>query len=210
MPPAMAQEALQRAVRVFGGPTVEARTTGRAGGGGRIIRGLACPFNQWATVKTSEAGVELDIVRPGAFTATIREGRDVMACIAHDRNRYLGSTWDNSLRLHETARGLEMTLSVPDTRDGDEAVRMAAWRGCGLSIAYRRGGPRGGKRVRISYDDRGRRVTRTELLDLVLVEISVVVSPAYAGAWCEVAEADSHAPLRESFRTYLNSHEVTS
>lgn len=130
---------------------------------GNKLVGLAVPYN--ATV--SHAGGE-ERIAPGALAETITDGHDILALIDHDPTRVLARTSNETLRLRETARGLEYEIELPNTPSAAE-VRGLAEAGTlgGVSIGFRA--------ISESRDSGVRVIERLEL-----VEVSVVASfPAY-------------------------------
>lgn len=100
---------------------------------GRRLEGVAAPFNSPASV-----GTWTETIAPGAFSASLRAGRDVLALLDHDPTRLLARSSNGTLRLAETAAGLEFSLDVPSTTLGADALAMAeAGLLGGVSIGFR-------------------------------------------------------------------------
>jgi HK97 family phage prohead protease len=130
---------------------------------GGQLSGLAAPFGVVANI-----GEFREVIAPGAFTATLATNRDVLALAEHDAARVLGRTRSGSLKLAETARGLEYALTLPDTTVANDLRALAA-RGDigGVSMGFRC--------VRDSWQDDVR-----TLHEIELHEISIVSAfPAY-------------------------------
>lgn len=100
---------------------------------GRQLSGVAAPFGVVADI-----GQFRERIAPGAFAATLAENRDVLALAEHDATRVLARTRSGSLKLAETARGLEYSLMLPDTTIANDLRALAA-RGDlgGVSIGFR-------------------------------------------------------------------------
>lgn len=133
---------------------------------GRRLAGLAAVFDQPARV----AGFS-EVVRPGAFRASLAAGKDILALADHDAAKVLGRTRSGTLRLSETARGLEFELDLPNTTAGNDVLELVT-RGDagGMSFGFR------------VVDERWPTRDRRELVAVDLVEISVVSAvPAYSG-----------------------------
>ncbi len=149
---------------------------------GRKLEGYAAVFGEEARL-----GPVVETIRPGAFTATLAEKRDILALVDHDMSRVLARTRSGTLRIGEDSRGLPFDLDLPDTSAGRDVLALAE-RGDlgGASFAFK---PRAGGEVRES----GRRI----LTAVDLFEISVVQAfPAYEGTLV-YARSDagvSHAP----------------
>ncbi|TJV53335.1 MAG: HK97 family phage prohead protease [Mesorhizobium sp.] len=134
---------------------------------GRKLEGYAAVFDQEARVADWR-----EIIRPGAFSDTIKRGRDILALSDHDATRVLARTKSGTLRLAEDSRGLHFSLDVPDTSAGRDVLALAE-RGDigGASFGFQV--PKGGER---------RTGDLRELRAIDLFEISIVSSwPAYDG-----------------------------
>lgn len=111
-----------------------------------------------------------EVIAPGAFAASLRAQRDVLALKDHDPQQVLGRTKSGTLRLAEDDRGLVFEVDVPDTQAGRDVLQLAE-RGDlgGMSFGFRV--PKGGD----SWDGDLRTL---RMIDLA--EISVVSAwPAY-------------------------------
>lgn len=142
--------------------TIETRYA-RVAVDGRQLFGIAAPFNAQTRI-----GDFHEVIAPGAFTRTLADNRDILALADHDSSRVLGRTRTGTLSLTETANGLEYTLDLPDTTDGND-LRALALRGDlgGVSFGFRA--------VRDSWAGDVR-----TLHEVALDEISVVSAhPAY-------------------------------
>src|SRR5437660_791367 len=93
-------------------------------GGGRVLRGTAAAFNQ-----PTRLGDFHEIIAPGAFTRALQRGDDVRALINHDPNLVLGRTKSGTLRLAESARGLDFQVTLPDTQAARDLWELCAKRG---------------------------------------------------------------------------------
>jgi len=134
---------------------------------GRMLEGYAARFGIEARI-----GTFTEVIRPGAFRASLASGRDILALVDHDRQRVLARTRSGNLKLSEDSSGLQFELSVPDTTFGADILELAE-RGDlgGMSFAFTV--PKDGER----WTGRKR-----ELLAVDLHEISVVSAwPAYEG-----------------------------
>lgn len=145
--------------------TLERRASIELRAEGRKLIGRAAPFNT-----PTELGGFTETIAPGAFSESIAEGRDILMCADHDMSRVLGRTKSGSLRLKETADGLQFELDCPDTQLGRDMLTMATRRdlgGCSIGFNV----PPGGDEWRGSH--------RT-LKRVSLVEVSLVSAhPAY-------------------------------
>lgn len=133
---------------------------------GRKLEGYAAVFDQQTTIADFS-----ETVARGAFTDTLRSGRDVLALVDHDPQRLLGRTKNGTLRLAEDQRGLSFSIDVPDTQLGRDTLAMAE-RGDlgGASFAFRvaKGGD--------GWEGRNRTLLRVDLIDVS----AVIAFAAYA------------------------------
>lgn len=112
-----------------------------------------------------------EIVMPGAFDRALKEKHDVRALVNHDENQILGRTKAGTLSLTVDKKGLRAEIEPPDTQAARDAVTSVK-RGDldGMSFAFRTltdaWRTQDGEQIR-------------ELLDLELVDVSVVAFPAY-------------------------------
>lgn len=143
---------------------VEARAEGER----MTVAGYAAVFGEWADV----AGQWRETIARGAFSRSLRTD-DVLALFGHDSRRLLGRTASGTLRLSEDARGLAMEIDLPDTSDGRD-VRALIARGdiSGMSFGF--------EAVHDDWDFSSDPPRRT-LIDLNLIEVSIVSVPAYSG-----------------------------
>lgn len=110
-------------------------------------------------------------IAPGAFARSLKEGNDVRALVNHDPSQVLGRSKAGTLSLKEDKKGLRIRITPPDTNVGRDIVESIR-RGDvdQMSFAFRI------VREEAEYDDDG---AHYRLLDLDLVDISVVTFPQY-------------------------------
>ena len=145
-------------------PDIERRATAGVKASGRSLTGYAAIFGTDTAI-----GGFTERIAPGAFSASLASGRDVLALADHDPKAVLGRTKSGTLTLREDAKGLAFTLTLPDTQHGRDLTALAE-RGDlgGMSFGF------------VATDEAWTGNTR-ELRALELHEISVVQSwPAYA------------------------------
>lgn len=146
---------------------------------GRKLAGYAAVFGQDTRIHDF-----VETILPGAFTDTLRQGRDILALADHDQRAVLARTRSGTLRLSEDSRGLAFELDVPNTSFGRDILELAE-RGDVGGASFGFTIPKGGERW---TDD------RRELRSIDLHEISIVSAwPAYDGT---VVQA-RHRPIRE-------------
>jgi hypothetical protein len=88
---------------------------------GRTLYGVAAPYNR----ATDIAGLFSETIMAGAFTATLAKRADVLALADHRSDALLGRTRSGTLRLSETAAGLEYSLELPATSLGNDLLVLA-------------------------------------------------------------------------------------
>ncbi|MEO1196632.1 MAG: HK97 family phage prohead protease [Pseudomonadota bacterium] len=142
---------------------------------GSKIGGVAIPYN----VETRVGGLR-ELVRPGAFRASLGGSQDVLALVNHDPRSLLARTRGDSLRFTDTPEALLFELDLPDTPSAAE-VRGLAEAGSlgGVSIGFvvERGGERRANGLR-------------EIVEARLVEISLISAfPAYSGTSAALRDA---------------------
>lgn len=131
---------------------------------GRRLEGYAATFN----TETRIDGRFTETIAPGAFSPSIKAGRDVLALVDHDPARVLARTKSGTLRLSQDTKGLAFDLDLPDTTAGRDV----------LALAER--GDLGGMSFGFTILDEKRTGDRRELRAVDLKEISVVAAwPAY-------------------------------
>lgn len=122
---------------------------------------------------SQDLGGFIEIVRPGAFTRTLKTDRDPLALVQHMPQLVLGRRSAGTLRLQEDQRGLAFEIDVPNTtaaRDLLVSVERGDVRGASFAFSTPKGGDK--------WEMRGDQVVR-ELVDVDLHEITVTAQPAY-------------------------------
>ena len=134
---------------------------------GRRLEGYAALFGVRARIGTLE-----EEIGSGAFTGSLRSGRDVLALVDHDPGRLLARTRSGTLRLSQDSRGLAFDLDVPDTSEGRDVLALAERSDLGgMSFGFT---------VAQGGESRANGVRRLDAIHLH--EISVVKAhPAYEG-----------------------------
>lgn len=133
---------------------------------GRKLTGYVARFDNEARI-----GGFTEVIRRGAFRASLDSGVDILALADHDAGKVLGRTKSGTLELREDAEGLAFSLSLPDTQAGRDLVALAErddLGGCSFGFTVSAEGEH--------WDGNHR-----ELRSVQLHEISIVQSwPAYA------------------------------
>ena len=145
----------------------EKRATAGVSVNGRRLTGYIAKFDSPA-----QCGEFTDIIRRGAFAASLASGADILALADHDYSRVLGRTKSGTLTLAEDATGLAFTLDLPDTQAGRDLAALAQrgdLGGCSFAFTVPKGG------------DQWTGNTR-ELRNVTLDEVSIVQSRPVYGA----------------------------
>lgn len=154
----------------------------RASSPGRLT-GYAARYNDETRI-----GDFAEVIRPGAFAASLRSGDTIIALADHDRRALLGSTAAHTLQLREDAHGLAFDLALPDTSHGRDVralVERGDIRGCSFGFVVEPGGD--------VWTDRGDGAMLRELRSVRLYEVTVTATPAYAST--ELALRSRPRPL---------------
>jgi HK97 family phage prohead protease len=173
----MATQQIPRPDREFrihsGSLTVERRSEGDP----PTIVGHAAVFDQWTTLYAGKYWTWREVVRPGAFRNALAEKQDCRALINHDSNLVLGRSKSGTLALSEDQTGLLCEINPPDTQAARDLMTLIQ-RGdiSGMSFAFRVRA--NGDRATITVQGEMEQEDR-ELLDLDLLDVSVVTNPAY-------------------------------
>lgn len=112
-----------------------------------------------------------EVLKPGCFTKTLRESKDILALYGHDHNQILARTKNNSLVFEDKEDGLHFSLEVPETTQGNdvlEMVRSGLVDGCSFGFSA----------VKENHDFDGKNDIRT-IVEARLYEVSIVPEPAY-------------------------------
>jgi HK97 family phage prohead protease len=163
-----------REVRALG------RLERRAEGDAPKLVGYAALFNTPATI----ADYFVEQIAPGAFAKAI--GRDdVRALFNHDEDHVLGRTTAGTLELSEDATGLRVSITPPDTQFARDLL-VSIERGDISQMSF------GFRAIRAEWDyDTEPYPTRT-LVELELLDVSVVTFPAYDDTSVAVRSLEAH------------------
>ena len=138
--------------------------------GKEILDGYFSVFNQPYEVWRGW----IEEIAPGAFSRTLREGKDVKVLWNHNTDLVLGSTENRTAYLAEDERGLHGSVEIndkdQDARNAYARVSRGDVRGCSFGFDIRA--------QEEWWDDDG--VYHTRLTDVDLYEVSPCTCPAYA------------------------------
>lgn len=138
----------------------------RAAAGNRL-EGYAALYNS----PSADLGGFTEVIRPGAFTASLAASPDVLALYEHDTRHVLGRTSAGTLKLAEDQTGLLFSVEVPPTSIGRDVL-----------VSVERGDIRGASFAFRAQKDRwteGYGGMMRELLAVDLLDITITASPAY-------------------------------
>jgi uncharacterized protein len=134
------------------------------------LAGYAATFDSPA-----DLGPFVEVVRPGAFTRSLRTPSAILALYDHERRSVLGKVSAGTLRLNADTKGLAFELDLPDTtvgRDLAVLVQRGDVAGCSFGFLV----PTGGDTWRTAPDGKPMR----ELRSVDLHEVTITPTPAYA------------------------------
>lgn len=141
----------------------------RAEGDAVRVEGYAAVFDEWASI----GGWFEERIAPGAFSAALERGDDVVFLVDHE-GLPLARTSSSTLDLAEDSKGLRMETSL-DAVDPDVArivPKMTRGDLSKMSFAFRA--------TREEWDETGDLPRRT-VLEVELFDVSIVTTPAFDG-----------------------------
>lgn len=157
------------------------------------LRGYAAVFDS-ASV---DFGDFIEVIKPGAFTRTLKERPDVRALVDHDTGKIIARTASKTMSLIEDSIGLLAEIIPAKTTHGRDILESVS-RGdvTGMSIGF------------VPVTQRwslieGRDVL--EVLDVELYEVSFVAFPAYEATTAQMRDIFKSRPAR---RRDLREREV--
>ena len=158
---------------------LEYRRASAPGVTGRKLAGVAVRYGAIA-----ELGRFRETIAPGAFSASLVEGGDILALADHDPSKVLARSRSKTLRLTDSADALLFELDVPDTAAGRDMLALAE-RGDLGGMSF-------GMIVEDEATENGVRVVKRAKL----IEVTVVSAwPAYEATSVEARERQpGHKP----------------
>lgn len=148
--------------------------------GKSVITGYAAVYDSLS----EDLGGFRERIAPGAFSRSLKAGADVRALINHDPSLVIGRSAAGTLKITPNGKGLLCTIEPPDTQAGRDLV-VSVSRGDidGMSFAFTT--PSGGDSWEMLPNNAG--AIRT-LLDVDILDVSVVTYPAYRATDVSVAQ----------------------
>jgi len=158
----------------------------RAGGSVQAAEGRVIGYAAVFGPLSEDLGGFRERVDPNAFKRSLGDGRDIRALVDHDTAKVLGRRASDTLRLSTDDQGLKVEIDLPDTSYArDLKVLMTRGDVSQMSFAFTLA-PNGDK-----WETREEGRIRT-LLDVELVEVSVVTIPAYPDTSAAVRSLHGH------------------
>jgi uncharacterized protein len=137
--------------------------------GSRRVGGLAAVFNS----PSRDLGGFREVVEPRAFTHAEKSGFPNVTCtFEHDPRLLLGTTNARTLELRTIPTGLDYTVDLPNTVDGDKVLELSQRGDLRSSMEF--------QSVQDEFEWRGGMPVR-HLIALRLLSVSPVGNPAYTG-----------------------------
>lgn len=169
---------------------VEHRAANSLAVSGRKLVGYVARWDSPACI-----GTFTEIIRRGAFSASLSAGVDILALADHDPKAVLGRTKTGTLELREDTEGLAFTLTLPDTSAARDLLALAErgdLGGCSFGFTVNGNGE--------VWDGNTR-----ELRSVELHEISIVQSwPAYANTEVHLRHRTNGSALA-NYRRWLET-----
>lgn len=137
------------------------------------IAGVAAVYDQ-----AYDTGWFSETIAKGAFSRALKEKQDVRCLFNHDVNQLLGRTKSGTLRMEDSANGLQYDCDTdPETTVGRDVLRMidrGDIDGCSFSFNVRK------DTWSDEFDENGRYVKSHRVIDdLDLFDVGPVTFPAY-------------------------------
>ncbi len=141
------------------------------------ISGIAAAYG----VLSHDLGGFKEIISPGAFSRSLREGADVKATFNHDPSIILGRTKSGTLQLSDSPQGLRWVAQLDKGSQQHNDIYRAIKRGDVSDCSFAFTCPAGGDDFSDSgdVDENGRSIKRRCLRDVNLMDVSAVTYPAY-------------------------------
>ncbi|HFU6601368.1 TPA: phage major capsid protein [Bacillus pacificus] len=139
---------------------------------GFFVRGLVNPSGEWSqTLYDKHGNPFVERVMPSVFENALKRGNDVKLLLEHDKNMLLARTKDETLKLTETSRGLEMEANLVPSNQS-EHIHALIKRGTLNKMSF-------GMVVLDDEWEQVNGVNKRSITELALYECSIVSDPAY-------------------------------
>ncbi len=159
---------------------------------GFVLEGVAASYN----TPSRDLGGFTEKIAPGAFTRSLREGKDVKCLFNHDANLILGRVKNGTLTLTDTPEGLAFRCQLDQRSQMHKDLHASVQRGdideCSFAFIVRDGGQK--------WNGSLRTVTDVDLCD-----VSVVTYPAYPTGTSASARSAHYALNPQDWRAKHNA-----
>lgn len=143
-----------------------------------VISGYAALYNSESELLY---GFFREVIRPGAFDSSING--DIRCLFNHDSSYVLGRTASGTLQLRSDAKGLFFSVTPPDATWAED-LQQSIKRGDINQMSF------GFTTEDDKWEDLEDGTTLRELLDVNLLEVSIVTFPAYTSTSASVRSAE--------------------
>lgn len=158
-----------------------------------VIVGYAAVFNS----ESRNLGGFIETIHPTAFDRVLAEKPDVIGVFNHDRNKLLGRTSNDSLKLSVDSYGLRYEITPPNTQEARDVVELVHGgyvAGSSFAFSVKRDGGDAW-----SSDTKGLR--KREIREVGFLEdVGPVVRPAYNASSVVVSRRALEMAVGEAFR----------
>ncbi len=142
------------------------------------MRGLVNQTGEWSqTLYDKHGNPFIERVMPSVFENALKRGNDVKLLLEHDKNMLLARTKNETLKLTETSRGLEMEATLVPSNQS-EHIHALIKQGTLNNMSF----------GMVVLDDSWKQedgVNKRSITELALYECSIVSDPAYTQSTVE-------------------------
>jgi phage prohead protease, HK97 family len=169
-------------------------------GKGMRVSGIAARYSNPTVIAVKSANASFqEVLAPGAFRNAVAAKQDTKFLINHDVNRLMGSVAAGTLRLRESANGLEFEADLPESDDGRNAyasIKRGDMSECSFGFNCEAGDDRWDM-----TDVKGKRMARRTIRNIAeLTDVSAVTFPAYGNTSVQArAEQRSEIVIPQEF-----------
>ncbi|QIZ45268.1 phage major capsid protein [Bacillus sp. RZ2MS9] len=147
------------------------------------MRGLVNKSGAWSQTLYDKHGKPfIERVMPNVFARALQRAKDVKLLNEHDKNMLLARTKDETLKLKETSRGLEMEANLVPSKLS-EHIHASIKRGTLSNMSF-------GMIVLDDVWTKEKGINQRSITDLALYECSIVSDPAYEDSTIEARSND--------------------
>lgn len=163
------------------------------------VSGMAALYNNPTLIgRGAGKGRFKEVLLPGAFRKAVASKQDTAFLINHDMNRLLGRVSSGTLRLKDTAEGLQFECDFPDTEEARSAyasIKRGDMHECSFGFDTEPGDDEW------AIDKEARTAVRSIRNVSRLSDVSAVTFPAYSGTMVKAMRMEniSYVSLPEEF-----------